>query len=194
MGSQGEDHFVNLERRRDREGSVHTTHTSKSHSRGGSHLSHGKNTKAMQQEIDHLNRKLRHEWRRRTPSIFDFSSSDEEDGSYRQRSRTPPIESFSYDEDYYHEHRNRNSSSKGLRNDAMNRALKQISRSPFTRRIEEGRLPRQFTQPTFTMYNGHIDLVEHISHSNQRMVVHPKMRPCCARYSIQFGACGDEVV
>ena len=48
IGSQREDHFVNLERRRDREGSIHTTHTSKSHSRGGSHLSHEKNTKAMQ--------------------------------------------------------------------------------------------------------------------------------------------------
>ena len=47
IGSQREDHFVNLERRRDREGSIHTTHTSKSHSRGGSHLSHEKNTKAM---------------------------------------------------------------------------------------------------------------------------------------------------
>ena len=145
MGSQGEDHFVNLERRRDRDGSVHTTHTSKSHSRDGSHLSHGKNIKAMQQEIDHLNRKLCHEWRRRTSSISDFSSGDEEDGSCRQRSRTPPSESFSYDKDYHHEYRNRNSSSKGLGNDAMNRALKQISRSPFTRRIEEGRLPRQFT-------------------------------------------------
>ena len=142
MEPQGEDHFVNLERRRDREGSVHTTHTSKSHSRGGSHLSHGKNTKAMQQEIDHLNRKLRHEWRRRTPSISDFSSDDEEDGNYRQRSRTPPSESFSYDKDYHHEHRNKSSSSKGLGNDAMSQALKQISGSPFTRRIEEGRLAR----------------------------------------------------
>ena len=47
-GSQWEDHFVNLEQRRDREGSVLTTHTSESHSRGGSHLSHEKNTKTMQ--------------------------------------------------------------------------------------------------------------------------------------------------
>ena len=47
-GSQRKDHFVNLERRRDREGIVHTTHTSRSHSRDGSHLSYEKNTKAMQ--------------------------------------------------------------------------------------------------------------------------------------------------
>ena len=47
MGSQREDHFVNLKRRRDHEGSVHTTHTNRNHSRGGSHLSHEKNNEAM---------------------------------------------------------------------------------------------------------------------------------------------------
>ena len=144
-GSQCEHHFVNLKRRRDREGSMHTIHTSGSHSRGDSHLSQKKNTRVMQQEIDHLKRKLRHERRRRTPSISNFSSDNEEDGSYRQRSKTPPSKSFSYDEDYHHEHRNKSSSSKGLGNDAMSRALKQIFRSPFTRRIEEGRLPQQFS-------------------------------------------------
>ena len=56
----------------------------------------------------------------------------------------------------------------------MIRALNQISRSPFTRRLEGGRLPRCFTQPTFTMYNGRIDLVEHVSHFNKRMAVHSK--------------------
>ena len=80
--SQCEDHFVNIEQRRDREGSVHTTHTSGSYSKGGSHLSQEKNTKAMQQEIDRLKRKLCHKWRMRTPSISDFSSDEEEDGSY----------------------------------------------------------------------------------------------------------------
>ena len=54
MGSQCQDHFVNLERRRDREVSVHSTNTSGSQSRRGSHVSHEKDTKAMQQEIDHL--------------------------------------------------------------------------------------------------------------------------------------------
>jgi len=145
---------------------VHTTHTSRSHSRGGSHLFQEKNTRAMQQEIDHLKRKLRHKRRRRTPSISDISFDDEEDGNYRQRLRTPLSESFSYSEDYHHEHRNRSSSSKGLGNDAISRVLKQIFRSPFTCRIEEGRLPQGFTQPTFTMYNGHTDLVEHVSHFN----------------------------
>ena len=42
------------------------------------------------------------------------------------------------------------------------------------RRIEKGRLPRRFTQPMFTMYNGQTDHVEHMSHFNQRMAVHSK--------------------
>ena len=128
---------------------MHTTHTSRSQSQSGSHLSHEKNTRAMQLKIDHLKRKSRNERRRQTPSNFDFSSSDEEDGSYRPRSRTSPSESFSYDEDYHHERRNKSSSSKGLGNNAMSRALNQIFRSPFIHRIEEGRLPWRFTQPTF---------------------------------------------
>ena len=63
---------------------------------------------------------------------------------------------------------------KCLGNDAMSRALNQISRSPFTCRIEGGKLPRWFTQPTFTMYNGRTDPIEHVSHFNQRMAVHSK--------------------
>ena len=39
-------------------------------------------------------------------------------------------------------------------------------------RIEEGKLPRWFNQPTFTIYNGRTDPVEHVSQFNQRMVVH----------------------
>ena len=145
MGSQHQDHFVNLECRRDQEVSVHTTHTSRSQSSSGSHLSHEENTKAMQLEIDHLKRKLLHERRRRTPSNSHFSSKDEEYGSYRPRTRTPSSESFSYDEDYHHKRRSRNSSFRGLGNDTMSKALNQISKSPFSRRIEGGRLPRQFT-------------------------------------------------
>ncbi|XP_075633416.1 uncharacterized protein LOC142605873 [Castanea sativa] len=56
----------------------------------------------------------------------------------------------------------------------MGRALNHISKSPFTCRIEGGKLLQQFTQPPFTMYNGRIDPVEHVSHFNQRMVVRSK--------------------
>ena len=54
----------------------------------------------------------------------------------------------------------------------MKKALSQISKSPFTRGIEKANLPRRFHQPTFTIYNGRVDLVEHISQFKQKMVVH----------------------
>ena len=154
MRSRCQDHFLHLEQRRDRKESVHITHTSRSQSRTGSHTSHEENARNMQLEINHLKRKLCHEQRRQTPSNSDFFFDDEEDGSYRLKSRTPPSESFSYGEDYHHKCRNKNLSSKGLGNDAMSRALNQISRSSFTCRIEGERLPWRFTQPMFTMYNG----------------------------------------
>ena len=48
-----QDDFLNLERERDREkyreGSVHTTHTSGSHFRKGSHLSHGRDDNKVMQ-------------------------------------------------------------------------------------------------------------------------------------------------
>ena len=56
----------------------------------------------------------------------------------------------------------------------MRKALNQISKSPFTRRIEGGRLSRLFTQPTFTMYNGRTDPIKHMSHFNQRIAVHSR--------------------
>ena len=43
--------------------------------------------------------------------------------------------------------------------------------------IKAGRLPQQFSQPTFTMYKGRIDPVEHVSHFNQRMALHSKNEP-----------------
>ena len=168
-GSQWEDHFVNLKRRWDQEGRVRTTHTSKSHSRGGSYLSHEKNTKVMQQKIDRLKRELLREWRSQSLTVSDSSSNNRKDDSYKRRSRTPPSESFSHDEEYHHGHGNKNSSSKRIGNGALSNALKKISKSPFTQRIEEGRLPRRFTQPTFTAYNGRTDPVKHVNHFNQRM-------------------------
>ena len=56
----------------------------------------------------------------------------------------------------------------------MNKALSQVSKSPFTRNIEGASIPQRFHQPTFTIYNGRTDLMEHVSHFNQRMVVHSK--------------------
>ena len=56
----------------------------------------------------------------------------------------------------------------------MSKALNQISRSPFTRKIEDARLPSRFHQLTFTIYNGRTNPVKHVSHFNQRMAIHSK--------------------
>ena len=65
----------------------------------------------------------------------------------------------------------------------MKKALSQISKLPFTRGIEKAKLPRRFHQPTFTMYNGWTDPVEHVSQFKQKMGI-----------SIQFGTDADEMV
>ena len=70
----------------------------------------------------------------------------------------------------------------------MSRALCQISKSSFTRKIEREKLPRRFTQPTFTMYNGRTDPVEHVSHFNQRMTVHSRNKTLmCKVFPSSFG-------
>ena len=56
----------------------------------------------------------------------------------------------------------------------MNEVLSQVARSPFTRSIEDASLPRRFHQPTFSLYNGRTDPVEHVSHFCQKMAVHSK--------------------
>ena len=106
-------------------------------------MSHGEDTRNLQLEIDHLRRKLRHKQMRGTPSSSGSQSDD--DGSYRLKSRTPPNESFSYNEECHYRRRSRSQAYRGLGNDAISKALHQISKSSFTRRIERAKLPQQFT-------------------------------------------------
>ena len=56
----------------------------------------------------------------------------------------------------------------------MNEALNQVTKLPFTRRIEGASLPRRFNQPAFSLYNGQTDPVEHVCNFNQKMAVHSK--------------------
>ena len=53
----------------------------------------------MQRKIDDLEKRLRRAQLKQTPSSSNVSSNDEEDASYRQRSGTPPSESFSCEEE-----------------------------------------------------------------------------------------------
>ena len=150
-------------------------HTNNSQSRGKSHVSHAENERDMQHEIDNLKKKLRRAQRRQTSFGSESSSKDTEDDTYRRRSRTPPSETFSGDEEYSnYRHKRKGTSHKGLGNKAMNEALSQVTKSPFTRWIESASLPRRFNQSTFSLYNGRTDPVEHVSHFNQKMAVHSK--------------------
>ena len=71
----------------------------------------------------------------------ELSSEETDDATYRQRSRTPPSETFSGDEEYRHKRKNKSLTHKGLGNNVMNKALNQVARSPFTRNIEGASLP-----------------------------------------------------
>ena len=130
--SQSQNPFVNLEWRRDRERSVHSTRTRRSQLQGKGHLSEEENIRALQLEVDQLKRKLRHAQRRQASSSPDASPNDEKDGSYRPRSKTPPSESFSYEEEHHHKCRHKSPPQKGVGNDIMGKALDQ-SPSRFSR-------------------------------------------------------------
>ena len=157
------------------EGSSQTLHAGGSGYRWKSHLVHEQaNEKDLQWEIDDLNRKLRCVQRKQTPSSFDVSSNDDGDASYRERSETLPSESYSYEEERSRKRRRRSPSRRGVGTNVMKKALNQISKSPFTRGIEKAKLPRRFHQPTFTMYNGRTDPVEHVSQFKQKMAVHSR--------------------
>ena len=126
----------------------------------------------MQREINDLKRKLRHAQRRRSHSSPDIPSDDESDNDYRQRSRTPPSETFSHEERHYRRRKRKSPSPKGLGNDAMSSALDQLSKSPFTRHIEGATLPRWFQQPALTLYNGNTNPVEHVSQFSWKIHFH----------------------
>ena len=142
-GSQHSQSEVNPQQRGDREKSGQTMHTNRSQSRGKSHVSHAENEKDMQHKIDELKKKLRRAQRRRSSFGSESSSGDTEDVTYRQRSRTPPSETFFSGEKHSNYRcKSKNTSCRGLGNKAMNEALNQVAESPFTRRIEGASLPR----------------------------------------------------
>ena len=124
-GSQRNNSVVNPQQRGDHEGSVQTAHTSKSRSRGKSHVSHAKNERDMQREIDELKKKLRRTRRRRSSPDSEPSSEETDDATYRRKSRTLPSETFSGDEEYSHKRKNKSLTHKGLGNNSMNEALNQ---------------------------------------------------------------------
>ena len=131
------------------EGSLQTLHTSgRGYRRRGHAIHEQADEKAMQREIDDLKKRLRRAQRKQTPSSSDISSNDEEDASYKQRSGTPPSESFSYEEENPHKRRRKSPSRRGVGTNVMKKALSKISKSPFTQGI--ARFPRRFHSSCIT--------------------------------------------
>ena len=158
--------------------SVHFEHTGQHHA---SHNSHDEEVYNFKRKVDWLRQRLHHKaWKKEERTlILSHSSSFEDNISYWRRSRTPPSESFILTSRYtfgkrHHHKRSRTPPRRSVGNDAMGNTLLQISRSPFTRHIEQVELPCCFNQPTFTIYNGKMDSVEHVSYFNQRMAIHSK--------------------
>ena len=56
--------------------------------------------------------------------------------------------------------------------DAMSRALRRATRSPFSEAIERAPMSSRFTRPPFNSYDGKADLVEHVSHYIHMMSLH----------------------
>ena len=99
----------------------------------------------MQREINDLKRRLRFAKRKQSPPPppdTDTALDDENDDDYKQRSKTPPSETFSHEEECHQKRKHRSPSPRGMGHDAMSRALDQLSKSPFTCRIEGAALPR----------------------------------------------------
>ena len=155
------------------EGSSQTLHVGGSGYRRRSHLVHEQaDAKDLQREIDDLKNKLHRAQRKQTPPSSDVSSNDDGDASYRKCSETPPSESYSCEEEQSRKRRRRSPSGRGVGTNVMKKVLSQISMSPFTRGIEKAKLSRRFHQPTFTMYNGCTNPVEHVSQFKQKIAVH----------------------
>ena len=138
-----------------------------------SHNSHDEEVYNLKKKVDRLRQRLHRKTRirkERTPTPGQ-SSSSESGGSYRPWSRTPPSESFMSSSHHtlggkHYRKRSRTPTRRSQGNDAMGKAFLQISRSPFSRHIEQAELPCHFNQTTFTIYNGKIDPIEHVSHFN----------------------------
>ena len=128
--SQLQDNFLNLQQKenqdKQQEGSVNTSYTSRSRSKGKDHASHKRNDcKALQREIHGLKKKLSRAKRKRPSPGSDTSS--EEDNEYRRRSKTPSSKTFSYEEEQPRKRGHKSPSYQGLANDAMSKALDRIS-------------------------------------------------------------------
>ena len=123
-----QDELHDLEREKDldnyQEGSLQTLHIGGTgFRRKGCAVHEQGDEKAMQREIDDLKRQLRRAQQKQSPPSSDVSSNDEEDTIYRQRSRTPPSESFSCEEENLHRKKRMSPSRMGIGTNVMKKFL-----------------------------------------------------------------------
>ena len=55
---------------------------------------------------------------------------------------------------------------------AVSQAQRKIAQSHFSEELERIKMPRHFTRPPFTYYNGKTDPMEHVSHFTQLMALY----------------------
>ena len=114
---QGELHNLEHENHVDnqQEGSSQMLHAGRSDYRRRSHFVHEQtDEKDLQREIEDLKRKLHHAQRKQILSSSDVSSNDEGDAGYKERSETPPSESYSYEEEHSHKRKRKSPSGRGV--------------------------------------------------------------------------------
>ena len=159
--------------------SVHSDHKSRSHSYSMRHPSRDQEMNYFRMEVGHLRWQLRqrvHIRKHRMPSPSPSSNSEGE-WSYRRRTKSPQSSTYEAPPHSFREKRRPHQRSRtplqgNMEDDAMSKALRQISPSPFSDYIEDTELPHRFAQLAFTIYNGWTNLIEHMSHFNQRIAIH----------------------
>ena len=175
-----QDQFLNLENRRDREIARSKSRSSKpAYPSQCGHLSN--ETVGLRREVNHLCRRIRWNQRNRRSRSPTTSSGSRLEPKWRWRRRnrtrlskmeTDSSKDSHRERQHYKQHR---SILQGNRDsDTISKALSQISKFPFMRRIERAKLPKHFAQPTFAIYNGRTDPIEHISHLNQKMAIYTR--------------------
>ena len=124
----------------------------------------------LRKQVNDLEIRLRGRHRRRdredSSDNPDYIADESSQGSGSSWSRDRSCETMGL----YHEspHHKRH----GYRNatmDAMNRALRRVVQSPFSDEIKCTKMPRWFTRPLFTIYDGKTYPMEHVSHYIQMM-------------------------
>ena len=129
--------------------------------------------KNLQKQVKFLEIELRGRCRRR----YNKDSSDDPNytgvessrggSSRRSRDRSHETMGCCHESPHHDRHRHHNATL-----DTMSWVLRRATRSPFSDKIELTKMPRHFTHPPFTIYDGKTDLVEHVSNYIQMMLLY----------------------